>query len=132
VKEPIWIESADVLAVNDRLLALDGSDAVCDGLLLNSVLEAPPQHHAAAQDASIVDLAALYIAGMVRELPFTHGNAATGFVVGVLFLELNGYRFKAAEAEAAQAVLELASGTLERAGFAAFLRDHAKKVWPHY
>jgi death on curing protein len=131
VREPIWIDVGDVLAVHDRLLVLGASGAVRDGLLLNSVLEAPPEHRAAVPDASIVDLGALYTAGIVRELPFMHGNAPTGFVVGVLFLELNGYRFKAAEAEAAQAVLELASGTLERAGFASFLRHHTKKVWSH-
>jgi death on curing protein len=130
VREPIWIEDADVFALHDRLLVLDGSGAVRDRLLLISLLDAPAEHRAAVPDASIFDLAALYTAGIVRELPFTHGNAATGFVVGVLFLELNGYRFKANEAEAAQAVLQLASGTLERSGFASFLHLHAKKVWP--
>jgi death-on-curing protein len=45
--------------------------------------------------------------------------------VGVLFLELNGYRFSASEEDAAQVVLELASGNLDEAGHIAFLRAHA-------
>jgi hypothetical protein len=39
-----------------------------------------------------------------------------------LMIELNGYRFSANEADAAQAVLALAVGTLNEASYAAFLR----------
>jgi death on curing protein len=45
--------------------------------------------------------------------------------VGVLFLELNGYRFSAREEDAAQVVLELASGNLNEADYIAFLRANA-------
>ncbi|MCY3757350.1 MAG: type II toxin-antitoxin system death-on-curing family toxin, partial [Acidobacteria bacterium] len=54
------------------------------------------------------------------------GNKRTGFVVGVLFLELNGYRFTAKEEIATQAVLELAAGTLDEAGYTAFLRANTQ------
>ncbi|MGA7924579.1 MAG: type II toxin-antitoxin system death-on-curing family toxin [Candidatus Sulfotelmatobacter sp.] len=57
--------------------------------------------------------------------PFVDGNKRTGFVVGILFLELNGYRFSASEEDAAQVVLELASGNLGEAGYIAFLRAQA-------
>ncbi len=69
-----------------------------------------------------MDLAAAYTVGIVRNHPFIDGNKRTGFVVGILFLELNGHRFSANEADAAQAVLALAAGTLDEAGYAAFLR----------
>jgi hypothetical protein len=49
------------------------------------------------------------------------GNKRTGFVAGILFLELNGYRFTARKREAARAVLELASGNLDKAGYTTFL-----------
>ena len=48
-----------------------------------------------------------------------------GFVVGILFLELNGYRFTASEEDAAQAVLELASSNLDETGYSSFLRGNA-------
>jgi death-on-curing protein len=70
-------------------------------------------------------MAATYTWGIVRNHPFVDGNKRTGFVVGVLFLELNGYRFNASEEDAAQMVLELASGNLDEAGYIAFLRAHA-------
>ena len=46
----------------------------------------------------------------------------TGLVIGILFLELNGFRFSATEEDAVQAVLGLAAGTLEDNDYDAFLR----------
>ena len=68
--------------------------------------------------------AAAYTAGLLQNHVFFDGNKRTGFVVGILFLELNGYRFTAPEDAATQAVVELAAGTLDEAGYAAFLRAH--------
>jgi death-on-curing protein len=49
-------------------------------------------------------------------------------MTGYVFLERNGWRFSASEAEAAQAVLELAAGTIDETGFALFLKDHLKRA----
>lgn len=43
-----------------------------------------------AKSAKATDLATLYTAGLVQNHPFVDGNQRTGFVLGVLFLELNG------------------------------------------
>ena len=124
--EPLWIEEQDALALHDRLLALHGGPAgVRDAALLQSALARPQQVAAYAQTPGIIDMAAAYTAGIVRNHPFIDGNKRTGFVVGVLFLELNGYRFTASEEDAAQAVLGLAAGTLDEQGYAAFLRANA-------
>jgi death-on-curing protein len=126
VKEPVWIDERDTLALHDRLLALDGGAVgLRDDGLLRSALARPQQHFAYAESPDIVDMAAAYTGGIVRNHPFLDGNKRTGFVVGVLFLELNGYRFSASEEDAAQVVLELASGNLDEAGYIAFLRAHA-------
>ena len=89
-------------------------------------LARPLQHHAYRPAADIVDLAALYTAAVVSNHPFVDGNKRTGFLVGILFLELNGYRFTASEEMAAQAVIDLAAGRLEEAQYAVFLREHSK------
>lgn len=122
MSEPVWIDERDALTLHDRLLALHGEAAgLRDDGLLQSALARPQQHLAYAEDAGIVQLAALYAAGIVRNHPFIDGNKRTGFVLGVLFLELNGYAFTAGEADAAQAVIALASSTLDEAGYTAFL-----------
>ena len=123
--EPVWIETRDVLALHNRLLALyGGPTGLRDDALLQSAIARPRQLYAYLENAGIVDMATAYTAGIVRNHPFVDGNKRTGFVVGVLFLELNGYRFTATEESAAQAVLELAAGTLDEAGFSAFLRSN--------
>jgi death-on-curing protein len=54
------------------------------------------------------------------------GNKRTGFVIGLLFLELNGFHFKASEPDATQAVTFLAAGTLDEAGYTAWLRKNVR------
>jgi death-on-curing family protein len=84
----------------------------------------PQQQYAYAEAADIIDMATAYTAGILRNHPFLDGNKRTGFVVGILFLELNGYRFVASEEDAAQAVLKLADGTLDEADYSSFLRGN--------
>ena len=125
--QPLWIDERDTLTLHDRLLALHGGAAgVRDDALLKSALARPQQIDAYADASDLIDLAAAYTAGIVRNHPFIDGNKRTGFVVGILFLELNGYRLSANEADAAQAVFALAAGTLDEAGYAAFLRANSR------
>jgi death-on-curing protein len=123
--EPVWIDEVDVLTLHDRLLAFHGGAAgVRDEGLLKSALARARQAAAYGDDTDLVDMATAYTAGIVKNHPFVDGNKRTGFVVGILFLELNGYRFTAAETAAADAVLALAAGTLNEAGYTVFLREN--------
>ena len=126
--EPIWVEERDVLTLHDRLLAFHGGLAgVRDDGLLKSALARARQLAAYGEGADRVDMATAYTAGIVKNHPFLDGNKRTGFVAGILFLELNGYRFTASEADAADAVLALAAGTLDEAGYTAFLRANVTR-----
>lgn len=123
---PIWIETPEAVALHERLLAIDGGAAgVRDQALLESALARPRQRVAYAERASIVELAAAYTAGVVKNHPFIDGNKRTGFVVGILFLELNGFRFVASEEAAAAAVIALAAGELDEDGYAGFLAGNS-------
>jgi death-on-curing protein len=118
VKKLVLIDERDALALHDRLLALHGGDSgLRDEGLPKS---APARRH-------IVDMAAAYTADIVRNHPFTDGNKRTGFVVGILFLELNGFRFTASEEDAARAVLGLAAGSLDEPGYSAFLHANVAR-----
>ncbi|MGC2578485.1 MAG: type II toxin-antitoxin system death-on-curing family toxin [Terrimicrobiaceae bacterium] len=126
--EPVWIDEADVLALHDRLLALDGGAVgVRDEGLLESALARPRHLHAYGAEPGIIEMAAAYAAGVVRNHPFVDGNKRTGFVLGVLFLELNGYRFTASEEDATQAMLGLAAGAVDEEGFAVWLRANSRR-----
>ena len=126
MKQPVWIDERDALALHDRLLALHGgASGVRDQGLLQSALARPQQRFAYGENADLIDMATAYTAGIVRNHPFVDGNKRTGFLIGVLFLELNGYRFAATEEDATQAVLALAAGTLDEPGYTAFLRENS-------
>ncbi len=97
-----------------------------DDTLLKSALARPHQFYAYAVAPDAIDMASAYTAGIVGNHPFIDGNKRTGFIVGILFLELNGYNFRASEEDAALAILKLASGALDEAGYAEFLRANTQ------
>jgi len=128
VREPVWIDERDALALHDRLLAVDGgAEGVRDAGLLQSALARPQQLRAYGERPDIIAMAVAYLGGIVRNHPFVDGNKRTGFVVGVLFLEMDGYRFTASEEDATQAVLGLAAGTLDETALIAWMRAHVKR-----
>ena len=124
--EPVWLAKLEVLAIHDRQLAEHGGAAgIRDTGLLESAIARAQQHYAYGE-SDIFDLAAAYTVGIVRNHPFIDGNKRTGFVTGILFVELNGRRFTASEPDATQAVLDLAAGEMSEGEFAAWLRDNTR------
>jgi death-on-curing protein len=128
VKEPAWLDAAEILAIHERLLALHGgAGGIRDQGLLHAAL-AKPRHRRAYDDAAdIARLATGYTAGIIRAHPFVDGNKRTGFVAAVLFVELNGYHFVASEEDAAEIVLAFAAGTLDEEEFAGWLSANLRR-----
>ena len=128
MKEPIWVDERDAKTLHARLLGLHGgAGGLRDAGLLASALARPKQQIAYADKPDLLAMAAAYTAGIVKNHPFVDGNKRVGFVVGVLFLEINGYSFKASEEKAAQAVIALAAGELDEHGYAQFLEQNVVK-----
>lgn len=128
MKRPVWVLPGTVLALHEQLLAaFGGSGGIRDEGLLDSAL-ARPQNLLAYGQPSLFELAASYAFGLVKNHPFVDGNKRTGFAVAVLFLELNGYRFQAREADATVQTLALAAGELEEAGFAQWLETKSGRA----
>jgi death-on-curing protein len=127
-KAPVWVLRETVLALHDQLLAMFGGSAgLRDEGLLDSAL-ARPQNLVAYGKPTIFELAASYGFGLVKNHPFVDGNKRIGFAVAVLFLELNGCAFKAAEADAAVQTLALAAGDVEEADYAAWLAANSRRI----
>lgn len=120
---PLWVERRVVLAIYEQLLAEHGGAAgVRDEGLLDSALARSRQLLAYGDDPDLADLAAAYAAGIVRNHPFVDGNKRAGFMTAYVFLARNGRPLAASEAEAVQAVLDLAAGAMDETAFAAWLR----------
>ena len=121
----VWIDEAVVWAVHEAQLAEHGGSAgVRDANLLHSAL-ARPQNLAAYGAPDVADCAAAYGYGVARNHPFIDGNKRTAFVCTELFIELNGYRLEAGDADCVRVMLAVAAGEIEEAAFAAWLRAHA-------
>lgn len=120
--EPVWIEEQETLLFHDRLLVQHGgASGVRDRGLLASALARPKQLATYADLPDMAQLAAAYTAGIVKNHPFVDGNKRTGFLIGALLLEMNGYRFTASQETAANAVIMLAAGDMDERAYANFL-----------
>jgi death-on-curing protein len=127
MKTPGWVLRETVLALHEQLLAeFGGPVGIRDEGLLDSAL-ARPENLFHYGKPTIFDLAASYGFGLLKNHPFVDGNKRMGFAVAVLFLELNGYRFQATEADATVRTLALAAGEMNEAEYAAWLRANSRK-----
>jgi len=128
MKEPEWILRETVLAVHEQLLAeYGGSAGIRDEGLMDSAL-GRPRNLLAYGKPNIFDLAASYAFGLLKNHPFIDGNKRIGFAVAITFLELNGYRFDATEADATIRTLSLAVGETSEGEFAAWLKANSKRA----
>ena len=128
MKEPYWLTRDECLALHDMMLAQYGG---CSGLrdegLLESALARPQQlHHYGSPN--LAEMAAAYAAGIVNNHPFLDGNKRTGFMMGAGFLERNGCKFFASEADVVIRTLALAAGEMTEAGYAAWLKENSKRL----
>ncbi len=124
MNEPVWLLESAVLIAHESTITLHGgSPGIRDAGLLASAL-ARPRNLYEYGDADIFDLAAAYTAGIVKNHPFVDGNKRAGFLAGIAFLEINGCRFSASEADATQVIIGLAAGNLTEHQIADFLREN--------
>ena len=126
--EIVRIDLPEVLAIHAHQLDEHGGAAGLRDLdLLESALARARQRNA-YDDPDVFDLAAAYTAAIIGNHPFVDGNKRTGFVVGLLFLELNGPTFLASEADATRAVLDLAAGEIKMDELASWLRANSTSL----
>ena len=126
MREPRWIERIVVDAVHlDQLREHGGLAGLRDENALESALARPRQKWHYDQAADLPTLAAAYGFGLCQNHPYRDGNKRVAFVVMVVFLELNGWRFNAQEPEVVTVMLQLADGRLSERELADWLRAHA-------
>jgi death-on-curing protein len=119
-----WIDRRMLCLLHDESLAEHGgAPGLRDDGLLESAL-ARPRHMETHGHPDLADLAAAYGVGLARNHPFIDGNKRLGFLAVGVFLALNGYRLAATQVEATLAMLGVASGEIDEAAFAVWLRTH--------
>lgn len=119
-----WVNREVLLLLHDESLAEHGgAPGVRDAGLLDSAL-ARPVNLAMYAQPDIAELAASYAVGLAKNHAFVDGNKRAAFLAVGLFLGINGYRLRATQAEATLAVMGVAAGEVDEAGFAQWIRGH--------
>jgi death-on-curing protein len=124
--EPFWIDLEEALAAHDlQLTEHGGSTGVRDRGLLESALARPRNVFAYSPETTLIQLAAAYAVGIVKNHPFVDGNKRTGLVVGVGFLELNGVEIIAPQPETYLTFVALAASELSEDDLVKWFEAHA-------
>lgn len=127
MKEPIWLDREDCLAIHEMMLSQHGGLAgVCDEDLLDSALS-KPRNLFCYGAPTLLDMAASYAAGIILNHPFLDGNKRTGFMLAATFLELNGMTFSATEESVVKATRAFANGKMGLAAYGKWLSKSARK-----
>lgn len=120
-----WIDRRTLELLHDESIAEHGGAAgVRDVGLFESAL-ARPLNLVAYGDPDFAELAAAYGVGLAKNHAFVDGNKRVAFLAVGLFLAINGYRLVATQTDATLTMLAVASGTLDEAAFAQWLREHS-------
>ena len=94
--------------------------------LLESALHRPLHLYNYAKP-SLFELAAAYAKTLIRNHPFLDVNKRIGFTLAVLFLEINGLKFTAREADATLKTFVLAARELNEAAYAQWLKENSRR-----
>jgi death-on-curing protein len=89
VKRPVWLLREVVEALHAQLAQFGGAVGIRDAGLLASAL-ARPENLLAYGKPTIVQLAAAYCFGLVKNHPFVDGNKRVAFLAAATFLAMNG------------------------------------------
>ena len=126
MNEPIWLDSQDLYVLHNQLLArFGGLEGIRDEGLLESALHRPVQKFQYAPKSTLPELAASYSYGIARNHPFFDGNKRSALLAAIVFLEMNGMKFKATEEEAVLETIALAAGERTEEEFASWLTKNS-------
>ena len=125
MSEPVWLlETAVRMAHESSISLFGGSPGIRDQGLLESALARPINLYNYG-NTDRHDLAAAYTVGIVKNHPFVDGNKRAGFLAGAAFLELNGFRLTANEADATQLIVAVAASSISEEQLAGFCREQS-------
>jgi death-on-curing protein len=127
--EPRGLAEPFVLALQERLLGEHGGMAgVRDAGLFKFALDRPKNQWHYGGECDLFALAAGYAHALGNNHPFIDGNKRIAFGAAAVFIQINGWRVEAAEAEVVVMTLGLADKSVSEARYAAWLRDNCVKA----
>lgn len=127
MNEPRWVSLEVVMAIHEAQLAEHGgSVGVREQGLLESALARPRQLFTYSDHPTLTNLAAAYAFGIAKNHAFLDGNKRTAWVVCAVFLELNGPRVIATQADVVTSMLGVADGSVSEEVFGGWLERNSR------
>ena len=125
---PTFLGLAEVIRIHvDQVERHGGRAGIRDQGLLQSALAMPGASFGGELlHRDLYEMAAAYAFHLCQNHPFVDGNKRTGLASALVFLELNGISLDDPEGLLYQAMMDVASGSLEKLALAEILR-----VLPH-
>jgi death on curing protein len=125
---PRFLDAADVEAIHERMLGdHGGSQGIRDSGGLASAVAMPQQTFGGEFLHEFpFEMAAAYAFHLAESQAFVDGNKRTGATAALVFLHLNGWDCEVGP-WLADALLQVASGKLDKRGLAALLQKQARR-----
>ncbi|PKB84228.1 MAG: death-on-curing protein [SAR202 cluster bacterium Io17-Chloro-G9] len=122
---PKFLSPADVLLIHvDQIERYEGLAGIRDQGLLQTALAMPEASFGGELlHRDLYEMAAAYPFHICQNHPFVDGNKRTGLASALVFLELNGISIDDPEGVLYQAMMDVASGSLEKLALAEMLRE---------
>ena len=123
--EIVFLTLSEVAEIHaDQIERFGGDPGIRDMGLLSSAVATP---HATFQQVflhnDIFEMAAAYAFHICQNHPFIDGNKRTALASALVFLGLNSVELADPSGKLYQAMISLASGSLNKAGLASILRE---------
>jgi death on curing protein len=110
MSEPYWLDTRDVCAIHNEIIAESGGDAgILNEGALESTLNKPKNLYYYGDEITLFALAATYGYGLVKNHCFIDGNKRIALIATYTFLSINGIELTASEVDAASFFVELAA-----------------------
>ena len=123
---PSFVRVGTVRELHDRAVqAFGGLPGLRDGGLLDSALARPDNLLAYSAEGAVdlYDLATAYAYGIAKNDAFHDGNKRTAWATRVILLLANGIAIRADQGVVVERMVALASGAMDDAAFAVWLRE---------
>lgn len=120
---PTFLSLADVVRIHvDQIERYGGRAGIRDPGLLQSALAMPRASFGGEWlHRDLHEMAAAYAFYLCQNHPFVDGNKRTALACALVFLELNGISIEDPEARLYEAMMDVASGSLDKLGLAEVL-----------
>src|SRR3989304_8951446 len=125
MKKITFLTLAEIVEVHaDQIQRYGGSEGIRDMSLLSSTIAMPYASFSGRfLHSDLYEMAGAYAFHISQNHPFVDGNKRTALASALVFLDINGVTIADPGGKLYDAVLNLASGSLSKIGFAEVMRS---------